>query len=51
MKTSSPTNSPSEFVGYSSKDDDFSQSSFADDDADDREEFLEEDEMPSDEEE
>ncbi len=39
----------SEFVGYSAKDDDFSQSSFSDDD-NDREEFLEEDELPSDEE-
>ena len=38
----------SEFVGYSSKDDDFSQSSFADDDDNDREEFLEEGELPPD---
>ena len=40
----------SEFVGYSAKDDDFSQSSFSEDE-NDREEFLEKDELPSDEDE
>ncbi len=37
----------SEFVGYTADDEDFSQSSFADDD-NDREEFLEEGELPPD---